>query len=98
VKWEDVSGARVIVEAGFRDFKVTPSQGTHFYQSLVSLGVGYFTVNADAGEGFVDWEWLAAAPRVAEEGPVRLLRLPAPAVAVLNGRQRRGLLLKPEGM
>ncbi len=98
VKWEDISGARVIVEAGFRDFKVTPSQGTHFYQSLISLGVGYFTVNAEAGEGFVDWEWLASAPQVAEEGMVRLVRLPAPATAVLNGRERRGLLLKPEGM
>ncbi len=98
VKWEDISGARIIVEAGFRDFKVTPSQGTHFYQSLVSLGVGYFTVNADAGEGFVDWDWLAAAPQVSEEGPVRLVRLPRPASAVLNGRERRGLLLKPEGM
>jgi hypothetical protein len=91
-KWEDISGARVIVEAGFRDFRVTPSQGTHFYQSLVSLGVAYFTVNADAGEGFVDWDWLAAAPQVAVEGPVRLVRLPEPAIAVLNGRQRRGLL------
>lgn len=98
VRWEDISGARVIVEAGFRDFRVTPSQGTHFYQSLVSLGVAYFTVNADAGEGFVDWDWLAAAPGVAENGSVRLVRLPAPASAVLNGHDRRGLLLKPEGM
>ena len=98
VRWEDISGARVIVEAGFRDFKVTPSQGTHFYQSLVSLGVGYFTVNADAGEGFVDWDWLESAPRVAEEGAVRLVRLPAPAIAILNGKVRRGLLVKPDGM
>jgi len=98
VRWEDISGARVIVEAGFRDFKVTPSQGTHFYQNLVSLGVAYFTVNAEAGEGFVDWEWLASAPVVAEEGAVRVLRLPAPASALLSGRQRRGILLKPEGM
>ena len=98
VKWEDISGARVIVEAGFKDFRVTPSQGTHFYQSLVSLGVAYFTVNADAGEGFVDWDWLAAAPEVTAQGAVRLVRLPLPAVAILNGRQRRGLLVKPEGM
>ncbi len=97
VKWEDISGARVIVEAGFRDFRVTPSQGTHFYQSLVSLGVGYFTVNAHAGEGFVDWEWLAAMPATASQGPVRLLRFPAPAVAVMDGAERRGVLIKPVG-
>jgi hypothetical protein len=97
VKWEDISGARIIVEAGFRDFRVAPSQGSHFYQSLVSLGVGYFTVNADAGEGWVDWEWLSGLSEVAAEGAVRLVRLPTPAAAVLNGRQRRGLLLKPDG-
>ena len=54
VKWEDISGARVIVEAGFRDARVTPSQGTHFYQNLASFNVGYFTVNANIGEGSVD--------------------------------------------
>ena len=64
--WDQISGARVIVEAGFRDFKVTPSQGTHFFQNLTSFNVGYFTVNPDVGEGFVDWDWLAAQPAVCE--------------------------------
>ena len=96
VKWEDISGARVIVEAGFRDFRVTPSQGTHFYQNLVALGVGYFTVNQGAGEGFVDWEWLAAMPEVDSRGPVRHLRFPRPAVAIMNGSAREGVLLRPE--
>jgi hypothetical protein len=95
VKWEDISGARVIVEAGFRDFRVTPSQGTHFYQNLASLGVGYFTVNASAGEGHVDWQWLAEVPEIASRGVVRLLRFSSPVVAVMNGPERRGVLLKP---
>ena len=98
VKWEDISGARVIVEAGFRDFRVTPSQGTHFYQNLVSLGIGYFTVNANLDEGFVDWDWLAGMEEVDSDGAVRLLRFPAPAVVVLNGRDRIGVILKPEGV
>jgi hypothetical protein len=75
---------------------VTPSQGTHFYQSLVSLGIGYFTVNADAGEGFVDWAWLAEQPALDAEGPVRLLRLDGPVTAIMDGSERRGVLLKPE--
>ena len=53
VTWEQISGARVIVEAGFEDFKVTPSQGTHFFQNLTSFEVGYFTVNPDVADGFV---------------------------------------------
>jgi DNA-binding NarL/FixJ family response regulator len=95
VRWEDISGARIIVEAGFKDFRVTPSQGTHFYQNLASLGVGYFTVNATAGEGFVDWEWLAEVPALDTRGAVRRLRFPRPVVAVMNGAERRGILLKP---
>ena len=59
VGWEDIAGAKVIVEAGLKDIRVTPSQGTHFFQNLASRNVGYFTVNSHAGEGFVDWEWLA---------------------------------------
>ena len=69
-----MSGARVIVEAGFRDFRVTPSQGSHFFQNLTAFQVGYFTVNPDAGEGFVDWEWLGAQTPVEERDCVRHLR------------------------
>jgi CheY-like chemotaxis protein len=93
VKWEDISGARVIVEAGFRDFRVTPSQGTHFYQNLASLGVGYFTVNESAGEGHVDWQWLADLPGIDSCGAVRWLSLDEPITAVMNGREHRGVLL-----
>jgi hypothetical protein len=96
VAWEDISGARVIVEAGFRDFRVTPSQGTHLYQNLVSLGVGYLTVNSYAGEGYVDWAWLAGCPEVERIGVVRHLRFERPPVAILNGRERRGVLLRPD--
>ncbi len=64
VTWEQISGARVIVESGLKDIKVTPSQGSHFFQNLTSFRVGYFTVNPEEGEGFLDWDWLAAQPAV----------------------------------
>ena len=54
-----------------------------------------FTVNADLGEGNVDWEWLAAQPRVGERGCVYLLRFDEPAVAIMDGRERRGVILRP---
>src|ERR1700731_2839594 len=50
VEWDEISGARVIVEAGFRDFRVTPSQGRHFFQNLTAFRIGYFTATPDAGE------------------------------------------------
>jgi hypothetical protein len=96
VEWDEISGARVILEAGFRDFRVTPSQGSHFFQNLTAFQVGYFTVNPDAGEGFVDWEWLANAPSIEEDGCVRHLRFECPLEVVMNGRTSQGLIFKPE--
>lgn len=96
VEWDQISGARVIVEAGFRDFRVTPSQGSHFFQNLTAFQVGYFTVNPDAGEGSIDWEWLASQPAIEEIGCVRHLRFSTPAVVVMNGRTSTGIILKPE--
>jgi CheY-like chemotaxis protein len=95
VKWDEISGARTIVEAGFRDFRVTPSQGSHFFQNLTAFQVGYFTVNPDAGAGFVDWQWLTLQPAAEERGCVRHLRLAEPAVVVMNGRLGKGRIFKP---
>ena len=96
VEWDEIAGARVIVEAGFRDFRVAPSQGSHFFQNLTAFQVGYFTVNPDAGEGFVDWEWLASQPAVEEQGCVRHLEFRHPISVVMNGRTSCGMIFKPE--
>jgi len=95
VTWDQVSGAQVIVEAGLRDLSVTPSQGTHFFQNLTSFNVGYFTVNPEAGDGLVDWEWLDAQPAMSDAAHVRHLRLEQPLLVLMNGRKNEGLILKP---
>ena len=96
VEWDEISGARVIVEAGFRDFRVIPSQGSHFFQNLMAFQVGYFTVNPDAGEGSVDWEWLGAQSAAEERGCVRHLRFDESLLVVMNGKAREGMIFKPE--
>jgi CheY-like chemotaxis protein len=96
VTWDQISGARVIVEAGFRDFRVTPSQGSHFFQNLTAFQIGYFTVNPDAGEGFVDWDWLTAQNGIEENGCVRLLHFDKPLSVVMDGKTSRGMIFKPE--
>ena len=93
VSWDQVAGARVIVEAGLRDLKVEPSQGSHFFQNLTSFHVGYFTVNRDGG--FVDWEWLDARPALSETAHVRHLRLDGPLLVKMDGRKGEGVILKP---
>ena len=95
VTWDQISGARVIVETGFHDFRVTPSQGTHFFQNLTSINIGYFTVNPELGDGFVDWDWLAAQPVASEKSCVRHLRFPDPVLVKMNGRRNEGVILKP---
>lgn len=95
VNWSQISGARVIVEAGFRDFPVTPSQGTHFFQNLISNNVGYFTVNPEEGEGYLDWDWLAEQAAITEDGPVRHLRFESPLTVKMDGRRNEGVILKP---
>ena len=97
VEWDEISGARAIVEAGFRDFRVTPSQGSHFFQNLTAFQVGYFTVNPDAGEGSIDWQWLTEQPAVEEHGCVRHLRFSEPLRVVMNSKTSQGVILKPEG-
>jgi CheY-like chemotaxis protein len=97
VEWDEISGARAIVEAGFRDFRVTPSQGSHFFQNLTAFQIGYFTVNPDAGEGSVDWQWLSDQPAIEEDGCVRHLRFNQPLHVVMNSRTSQGMIFKPEG-
>jgi CheY-like chemotaxis protein len=96
VEWDEISGARVIVEAGFRDLRVTPSQGSHFFQNLTAFQIGYFTVNPDAGEGSIDWQWLTEQPAVEEQGCVRHLQFAEPIRVVMNSRTSQGVIFKPE--
>jgi hypothetical protein len=95
VTWDQVSGARVIVEAGFRDLRVTPSQGSHFFQNLTAFRIAYFTINPDFGEGQVDWPWLAAQAAVEEFGSVRHLRMESAFTVAISGARGVGVILKP---
>jgi hypothetical protein len=96
VEWDEISGARAIVEAGFHDFRVTPSQGSHFFQNLTAFQIGYFTVNPDAGEGSIDWPWLAEQAAVEERGCVRHLQFSQPLRIVMNSKTSQGVIFKPE--
>jgi len=95
VAWDQISGARVIVECGFRDFRVAPSQGSHFFQNLTAFQIGYFTVNPDAGEGMLDWGWLAQHAAVEEQDCVRHLRFDSPITVLMNGKTSEGRIMKP---
>jgi CheY-like chemotaxis protein len=96
VKWDQISGAKVIVEAGFKDMEVDPSQGSHFFHNITSFRISYFTINSITQDGFIDWGWLRANPVFEEKKYVRHIRLTSPIVAKVDGHQNKGIILKPE--
>jgi len=95
VKWPNISAAKVIVEAGLSNFRVDPSQGTHFFQNLTSMGVGYFTVNDFMGDGIYNQAVLNTLPAVEETDHVRHVRFPSPVVIKIDGMKKEGLVLLP---
>jgi hypothetical protein len=95
IKWQHISSARVIVEAGLTDYRIEPSQGTHFFQNLTSFGVGYFTVNPYLKDGYVDFEFLNSLPALQETECLRHVRLNQPFIIKIDGRKSKGVVLKP---
>lgn len=94
VKWAHISGARVIVECGLQNYQVDPSQGTHFFQNLTSLGTGYFTINPFRGDGSFDEDYLNSLPAEEETEFVRLVHREKPFVIKMDGRKSIGVVMK----
>ena len=96
VKWPHISNARVIVECGLENYRVDPSQGTHFFQNLTSFGVGYFTINPFKCDGWFDEGYLNSLPAVEETEYLRHVRFDKPVVIKMDGKKSLGVVLKPE--
>ena len=94
VKWPHISGARLIVESSLPGYRIEPSQGTHFFQNLTSVGAGYFTI--DQNSGHYDVDYLDSLPAANESPSLRVVRFPSPLKIALNGRTGRGVVAKPE--
>ena len=95
VTWDQISGAAAIVESGFKDFEVEPSQGSHFFQNITSFRVGYFTVDAAQKIGFIDWDWLHSQKVVEEFEYTKHIKFLQPSSVKINGHKNIGIILKP---
>ena len=98
VKWPDISAARIIVEVALKNYRVDPSQGTHFFQNMTSFGVGYFTVDTNLpGEGgIIHKEMLDAMPAVEETAWVRHVRFDRPLRILMDGMKQEGVVMTAE--
>ena len=95
VKWPHISASKVIVELGLKNYRVDPSQGTHFFQNLTSFGVGYFTINTYNGDGIFRQDILDAMPAVEETQYVRHVRFERPLKIMMDGKKQLGVALLP---
>ena len=96
VKWPHISAARVIVEAGLKNYRVDPSQGTHFFQNLTSFGVGYFTVNPYNCDGICRTDLLDSMPAVTETEYIRHVRFDRPLKIMMDGKKQEGVVVMSE--
>ena len=96
VKWPHISNAKVIVESGLENYRIDPSQGTHFFQNLTSFGVGYFTINSFKEEGWFDEEYLNNLPAIEETEYLRHVKFDKPIVIKMDGKKSLGVVMKPE--
>ena len=96
IKWPHICHARVIVECGLENYRIDPSQGTHFFQNLTSFGVGYFTVNPFKNDGWFDEDFLNGLPAIEETKHLRHVRFNKPVIIKMNGKKGIGLILKPD--
>ena len=98
IKWPHISQAKIIGEITLDGYRIDPSQGTHFFQNLTSLGVGYFTINPFAEKGgFFDQDFLNKQPAKFETEFIRHVQFKDPFTVKMNGRKKIGVVMKPEG-
>ena len=95
VKWSQISNAKLIVESGLEQYRIDPSQGTHFFQNLTSLGVAFFTINPFQKDGTYDVDFLNSCPAEYESQYIRHVRFENPLVIKVDGRKNLGVVLKP---
>ena len=97
VKWPHISAAKVIVEVALKNYRVDPSQGTHFFQNLTSFGVGYFTVDINRADGgLFRKDLLDLMPAVEETRYVRHVRFSSPLRIMMDGKKQEGVVLMPK--
>lgn len=96
VKWPHISSARLIVESSLKNYRIEPSQGTHFFQNLTSFGVGYFTIDPSSNDGIYDVDFLNGCDAVYESDFIRIVKFPALLTIGINGRKGSGVVVKPE--
>ena len=93
VLWSDISEAKAIAECSLKDFRIEPSQGSHFFQNMTSFNVGYMNIDPWAREeDLYNPEVLDALPAIEETELVRHVRLDKPLEMYIDGYANKALI------
>lgn len=95
VEWYQICKAGIVVESNRDGFMVDPSQGSHFFHNLVSLKIGYFHIKKTSDEEFISWDWIKKQRIIRSKKYVRHIRFKKPLPVKIDGRQSKGIILKP---
>ncbi len=95
VNWEQIAGARAIIESSFKDISVEPSQGSHFFHNIISFSIAYLSIDLYKHKGILDWEWLLKQPAEEKKNFTRLLHFDDPILIKMNGKKNKGIVIKP---
>ncbi len=96
VIWPNISQSKIIIESGLSNYRIDPSQGTHFFQNLTSFNVGYLTVNPYINQGLLDYEYLNKQESFYEDEFLRAVRFKNELSIQLDGRNGKAVVHKPE--
>jgi len=92
VVWSDISEARMIVETAIPGYRIEPSQGTHFFQNITSLGVGYLTVDTVYGDGTVNEEAVSKFECIEDGEFVKLYKAPEGFVGFIDRSSNQSII------
>jgi len=95
-QWADISRLAINGGTPFSDLHVDPSQGSHFFQNIVSFGIGYLTIDPRDNQDRLDTEWLDGCQAETDSPSLRHISFGEPLRIALNGRTNVGVVLKPE--
>ena len=95
VTWKQISNAKVIVEVGIEELNPDPSFGSHFFQNVTSLRIGYFTIQKNERISNLDMAWLEEQPVKQTSKNVRWIELESPLHIHINGSSGEGVIMKP---
>jgi CheY-like chemotaxis protein len=96
VEWSDISNVRIIVETALPRFNIKPSQGTHFFQNIISRGIGYINIPLNQQDSYIDWQWLNSHTPIHTTTYVKHIHLQKPLLTKLDGRNGRAIIIKPK--